>query len=173
VSGVRRFEAFPSKTKLMGLFVLNVAMVAMCVFCITLPQLKAQVAGWAGTLFFGSGLFVIPWAICRTSIPKIIMDDTGIHTRSSIGIVDWQDITGFRIDSIKGTRFLSVFVQDVDKYLDRMPAFTRKLAEAHPSLGVSEIALNFAGLTPGLADACRYLAERGYHVVQRSPSTRA
>ena len=159
---MRRFEAYPSKTKIAGLFLLNLAMITVCVFCITLPQWKAKIAGVAGVLFFGIGLYVLPRAWFRTALPSIAMDDMGIHTGTSMGVVDWDDVTGFRVDSIKGTKFISVFVNDVAKYLDRMPPLARRSAETHPSMGLSEITLCFVGLSPGLLDACHYLAERGY-----------
>jgi hypothetical protein len=126
---MHRFEAFPSRAKLFGLFLLTVVMVAVAAFCTTLPQIKAQVAGWAGVLFFGLGLFVFPRAMLRSKTPKIVMDEAGIHSGSSLGIIEWSDITGFRIDSVKSTKFLSVFVRDVSKYLDRMPTLARKSAQ--------------------------------------------
>lgn len=163
---MRRFEAYPSKAKLLGLFILNIAMVATCAFCVTLPELKAKVAGWAGIAFFGLGLIVIPRAFFRTSRPKIVMDDDGIHTGSSVGIIEWADIVAFRIDAIKGTKFISIFVDDKIKYLDRMPPLARKSAELHPQMGLSEFTLCFVGLSPGLDEACFYLEENGYNVVR-------
>lgn len=161
---MRRFEAFPSKAKIAGLFLLNLAMMAMFVFCITLPSLTAKIVGWAGALFCGIGLWVLPCAWFRTGVPRIVMDDAGIRTGSSIGIVEWGDAVAFRVDSINGTKFLSIFVHNLAKYLDRMPPRARRSAELHPSLGVSEITLCFVGLSPGLAEACYFLAERGYKV---------
>jgi hypothetical protein len=161
---MHRFEAYPSKTKIVALLLLTIAMVGMCAFCTTLPEIEAQIAGWAGVLFFGLGFIVFPLALLRAAAPRIVMDDVGIHTGSSIGVVDWGDVTAFRIDSIHGKKFLSVFVQNVAKYLERMPALARRAAQSHPDLGVSEIAVCFVGLTPGLPEACHHLAERGYKI---------
>ena len=161
---MRRFEAYPSRVKLLGLFLLNIALVAGSAFCTTLPGLDARLAGWAGVVFFGLGLIVIPHAWFRRSHPRIVMDDTGIHTGSSIGLVEWDDITGFRVDSIKGTKFISVLVHDEHKYLDRMPTLARRSAELHPAMGLSEITLCFTGLAPGLEEACRFLQEAGFDV---------
>ena len=163
---MRRFEAYFSKTKLLGLFLLNVAMIAMCAFCVTLPEWKAKIAGWAGIVFFALCLIVTVRAFFSTSRPKIVMDDDGIHTGSSIGIIEWADIVAFRIDAIKGTKFISIFVDDKVKYLDRMPPLARKSAELHPQMGLSEITLSFSGLSPGLDEACYYLEENGYKVVR-------
>lgn len=161
---MHQFEAYPSRAKLAGLFLLTVAMVATSWFCTTLPRIDAKIAGWAGVVFFSLGFIAIPRAWLRAATPRIVMDNAGIHTGTSQGLVAWEDITGFRIDEIQGTKFLSVLVRDVEKYLDRMPALARRTAETHPLLGVSEIAISFVGLSPGLAAACHHLAERGYKI---------
>lgn len=133
---MRRFEAFPSRLKIAGLLLLNVCMVAFAAFCTTHPAITARIAGWAGILFFGLGLVVLPRAFLFANTPKIVIDDSGIHTGSSLGHVEWDDITGFRVDSIRGTTFLSVLVVDVDKYLQRMSATARMSVQTHPHLGL-------------------------------------
>lgn len=160
----RTFRAYHSAAKLWGLFLLNGVMIAVCLFCLFLPRWDAQLAGGAGLLFFGWTLFVIPRRLWQTATPVIVMDDLGIQTGTAIGVVIWDDISTFRIDSIHGTRFISIFVQDTEKYLGRLSAVGRKAAEANRYLGFSEITLNFVGLSPGLDEACRYLSERGYRV---------
>ncbi|MEI8212366.1 MAG: STM3941 family protein [Planctomycetota bacterium] len=167
---MRRFEAYFSKTKLLGLFLMNMAMVAMCAFCVTLPEWKPRIAGWVGIVFFGLCMIVLLRAFFSTSRPRIVMDDDGIHTGSSIGTIAWEDIVAFRVDAVKGSKFISIFVDDKIKYLDRMPPLARKSAELHPQLGLSEITLSFAGLSPGLDDACYYLEENGYKVVRPGPA---
>lgn len=139
-------------------------MLAMCAFCATLPQLEAQIVGWAGVLFFGAALAVLLIAASRTAEPRVAIDHDGIHTGSAMGVVEWADVTGFRIDDVKGTKFLSVFVVDTRKYLERMHAVARKTAELNAYFGTSEIAISFVGLSPGLEEACDYLQEMGYHV---------
>jgi hypothetical protein len=164
---MRRFEACPSRPKIAALFLGNLLLTAAAAWCITQPQIQAKLAGVAGVLFFGIGLYVFPRAWFRAAVPKIIMDDDGIHTGSSLGTVEWDDVTEFRIDSIRGTKFLSIFVKDVSKYLDRMSPLARRSAQSHPLMGVSEITLCFTGLSPGLADACYYLRERGYEIITK------
>ena len=160
---MRPFEAYPSKAKLIGLLLLNVLMVATCVFCITLPELMAKIVGVIGVAFFGLGFVTIPKALFHTATPKIVMNEYGIHS-GSWGPMEWEDIVGFRIDAIKNTKFISVFVKDKNKYLDRMSPLLRKSVQIHPSLGLSEFTLTFVGLTPGMHEACTYLEELGYHI---------
>ena len=161
---MRRFEAYPSRAKLLGLLLLNVAMIGMCAFCVTLPELKAKLAGAVGIAFFVLCLFSFVKAIFQASRPRIVMDSEGIHTGSSIGTIEWADIVALRVDAIRGTKFISIFVEDKFKYLDRMPALARRSAELHPPMGLSELTLCFVGLSPGLDEACYYLEENGYVV---------
>lgn len=165
---MHRFEAYVSMAKLFWLLLLCIAMVAISAFCTTLPRLNAQLAGWAGVVFFGAGLIVIPFIAFRTSESRVIIDQDGIYTGSSIGLVEWRDISGFRIDSVKGTKFLSVFVVDKRTYLDRMSAMARKSVELHAYMGVSEIVVSFLGLSPGLEEACDFLREKGYDIPDSS-----
>lgn len=116
---MRPFEAYPSKAKLFSLLLLNVVMVAACVFCITLSELMAKVVGVIGVVFFGLGFVMIPKAMFQTATPKIVMDEQGIQA-GAWGAIEWEDIVSFRIDSIRNTKFISVFVKDKQKYLDRM-----------------------------------------------------
>jgi hypothetical protein len=156
------FEAYPSRSKLRNLLLLNGVMIAGAVLCITLPDLETQLAGWAGIAFFSLSFIVTARSWFRTSQPKIVIDDAGIHTGSSIGTIDWPDVTGLRIDSIKRIKLLSIYVLDKQKYLNRMPMLARAAAKLHPYLGCSELTINFVGLTPGIDDACRYLQKRGW-----------
>ncbi len=161
---MRRFEAFPSKSKIAGLLLIGSVLIATSVFCTTLPELYAKIAGWTGVIFFGLCQCAVGRRLFQTSVVKIAMDDAGIHTGSSQGVVEWSDVIGFRIDSLYGNKFLSIFVRDVEKYLARMPPLARQSAQTHPNMGLSEITLSFTGLTPGLSEACHYLAERGFQV---------
>lgn len=155
--------AYPSKAKLFGLLLLNVLMVSGCVFCITLPDLMPKIVGVIGVAFFGLGFITIPKALFHTATPKIVMNERGIHS-GPWGPIEWEDIVGFRIDSIKNTKFISVFVKDKNKYLDRMSPLLRKSVQIHSSLGLSEFTLSFVGLSPGLPEACTYLNELGYDI---------
>lgn len=161
---MRKFESFPSPVKLAGVFLLLLAAFMIFAFFTTVPVAKAQQIGWFGIVVLGLAMLALPFQLFRTSRPEIVMDDAGIHTGSLFGLINWDDVTGFRVDAIHGVKFLSIFVKDQQKYLERMPAIARSSAMRNPQLGFSEITLNFAGLSPGIEDACWFLGEIGYKV---------
>jgi hypothetical protein len=160
----RPFVAYPSRLKQAGLLLLTIAMVATCFFCTTLPRWDAQVAGWCGIVFFGLGLFILPYRMFQAETAAITIDDQGIHSNSKLGLIVWEDIVSCRVDAIHSNRFLSIFVRDPEKYLARLPALQRKSAITQRYLGLSEITLNFISLSPGLDEACQYLRERGIEI---------
>lgn len=161
---MRRFEAYPSKSKLLGLFLLGCTMVGISAFCVTRFEIKAIIAGVAGLVFFGFCTVVTVYRFFQSNTPQIVMDDTGIQTGNALGNIEWGDIVGFRVDEKNGNRFLSVFVFDKQKYLQRMSIMARKSAELNPLLGHSEIVIGFSGLSPGIEQACHYLQEKGFEV---------
>jgi hypothetical protein len=159
-----RFEAYPSRWKLVGFLLLNVAFVALGVLFTQHSDEVKQVLGWIAIIFFSYGFYAIPRKLLQPRGPRIVIDDAGIATGTSAGLVEWADVEGFRIGDIRGTKFLSIDVVDPEKYLARMPPLARKSAQLNPRFGLSEIALSFVDLTPGLAAACGHLRERGWDV---------
>jgi hypothetical protein len=119
-------------------------------FCTTIPNLKAQIAGWVGLVFFGLCFIAILAQLFRSG-PSVILDELGIHDlRSSFGTIQWADIVSLRIGSVRSQRFLCVEVRDASTYLSRLPIHKRLLAQANPSMGFPPITIGFAGLSPGL-----------------------
>lgn len=126
-------------------------------FCTTIPKLKAQIAGWAGLVFFGLCFIAILAQLFRSG-PSVILDEMGIHDlRSSFGTIPWADVVSLRIGSVKSQRFLCVEVLDPSTYLSRLPSHKRLLAQANPSLGFPPITIGFSGLSPGLDDVWSYV----------------
>jgi hypothetical protein len=58
---------------------------------------------------------------------------------------------------------LEVRLTDPAPLLARMTIYRHLMARANKSLGYPEIMLNFAGLTPGINEAIRYLDDR-FHI---------
>jgi len=150
-----------STSKTLGLVCLVIVMLGGSWFCTTLPELKAQIAGWAGLVFFGLGFFKILAQFFR-SAPSVILDEMGIHDlRSSFGPIPWADVVSLRIVSVESQRFLCVEVLDPSTYLSRLPShkrlLERLLAQANPSLSFPPITISFSGLSPGLDDVWSYV----------------
>ena len=77
--------------------------------------------GAAGMLFFGAtGVF--SFRKMFDPKPGLILDADGItdHTNaSSIGLIEWRDITAVRVSQVMSTRFLLIDVQDPEKYVNK------------------------------------------------------
>jgi len=161
---MRRFEAYPDRAKSLGLGFLSLLLVGMSAYCVAQPELMAKVAGAAGVIFFTACCFGWARKWLHPHHPQIVFDEHGISTGTPAGLVDWSDVVGFSIDSIKTTKFLSIHVDNVEKYLARMTPSAEHFARLNPQFGVSEIAITFVGLTPGLDEACYYLREYGFEI---------
>lgn len=126
-------------------------------FCTTMPKPDAQIAGWAGLVFFGLCFIAIVARLFRGG-PSVILNEFGIHDlRSSFGTIAWTDIVSLRIGSVRNQRFLCVEVLDPSTYLSRLRSHKRFLAQANSSLGFPPITIGFSGLSPGLDEVWRYV----------------
>lgn len=161
---MNRFEANPSRWKFGGILLLCLGFVGLGGVMTTLPGLHERIMGWVSIAICGPLFFVTSRTFLQPSKLRIVMDDDGIATGMFDGVIEWDDIDALRIDETHGLKSLSVFVKDKDKYLDRMPVRLRNAVMLHASMGLSEISLSFLGLTPGLAEACDYLRERGFDI---------
>ena|ERR1051326_4942081 len=150
---------YVSKGKMVGLLLLDLLMVAAAVFCTTLPELKAQLAGWAGLAFFGFGLVILGRQVFRQG-PEIKVDGHGItHHRWALGTIPWSDIERVWIGSVHSARFICMKLRDPDMYLHKLPAVQKKLAAMNQNLGFGDLHLGFQGMKPGLDEVWAYILE--------------
>jgi hypothetical protein len=146
-----------SISKTLGLACLGILMLGGSWFCTTLPELKAQLAGWAGLVLFGLCSVAIPLKLLRSG-PAVIVDESGIHDlRSSFGTIPWTDIASLWIGSVRSQRFLCIEVFDPNVYLSHLPVHKRLLAHANKSLGFPPITISFSTLSPGLDEVWSYI----------------
>ncbi|MBX7158583.1 MAG: hypothetical protein K1X66_09390 [Verrucomicrobiae bacterium] len=147
-----------SISKILGLACLGILMLGVSWFCTTLPNLKAQIVGWTGSVFFGLCFIAILAQLFRSG-PSVIVDEIGIHDlrSSTFGIIQWSDIVSLWIGSVSSARFLCVEVLDPSIYLLRLPSHKRLLAKTNPSLGFPLITISFSGLSPGLGEVWGYI----------------
>src|SRR5438132_1860074 len=134
---------YVSKGRIVGLWLLDVVMVGVAVFCTTLSELKAQLAGWAGLGLFGYGLIAIGRQFFRKG-PEITVDGRGItHRRWSMGTVPWSDVERVWVGSVHSTRFICVKLKDPGMYLHKLPSMHKKLAAINQNLGFGDLHLGF------------------------------
>jgi hypothetical protein len=90
------------------------------IFRITNPQI-IRIGGIAGILFFGAGCI---YGIKKLFDKKIglIIDSNGItdnSNASSIGLIEWNDISEIRIKQVMSTKFLLIDIVNPDKYIGK------------------------------------------------------
>lgn len=77
--------------------------------------------GLASTLFFGiCAIFIIKKLL--TTQQGLIIDENGIidySNATSIGLIEWNDITGFKIIEIASTKILIVKTSQPEKYIKK------------------------------------------------------
>lgn len=154
-------ECYRSKHKLLGFLILTIIMVGGSTFCTTLPDSALRLIGWIGVVFFGLGFVVIPAMYLRKG-PQVIINETGIEDfRLGVGMIRWDDIGSFSIDSVYSSRLLCIEVKNPQAYLSRMPIWKRALTKVNRSMGYSRFTISFSGLTPGLDDVWAFLKDQG------------
>ena len=150
-------QCYVSKRRSIGLLLLCAALVATSYFCTTIPKLEAQIAGWAGSVFFGMGVPVLCIQLFRTG-PQISIDSSGItHHRWKMGIIRWNEIDRVWVGSVRSARFLCVKLKDPTVFTERLPVHARKMATLNAGLGFGDLTLGFQGFSPGLKEVWNYL----------------
>jgi len=92
-----------------------------------------RIAGIVAVLFFGAvGVYGFRKLFDKTI--GLTIDENGITDNTnatSIGLIDWSDIIEIKTKQIMSTRFLLIFVNNSDKYLDRVNGFKQKLMKGN------------------------------------------
>lgn len=90
--------------------------------------------GLLAIVFFGLIAFITPTFLIR-NYPAIIINDKGIIDKSnlsSIGLIEWSDITGIRTKKVQSTSFLLIDTSDAEKYIGKAKTnFKRNLLKAN------------------------------------------
>lgn len=136
---MNRIEIPIGKTKILILMIGVFVFVILGIFLIITPDTfitilfrnpqLIRLAGVAGVLFFGAaGIFGLRKLFDKTI--GLIVDENGITDNtnaSSVGLINWTDITEIKTEQVMSTKFLLIFISNPDKYLNRVNGFKRKL----------------------------------------------
>jgi len=80
-------------------------------------------------LFFGAtGIYGVKKSFDKTI--GLIIDENGIFDNtnaSSVGLIEWCDITNISTEKVSSTKFLLIFTNNPGKYIDKAKGFKRKL----------------------------------------------
>lgn len=96
------------------------------------PQ-TIRIGGIAAVLFFGvAGVYGFRKLFDKTV--GLTIDENGItdnSNASSVGLIDWNDIVEIKTEQVMSTKFLLIFINNPDKYLERGNGFKRKLMQGN------------------------------------------
>ncbi|MBF4494630.1 hypothetical protein IR010_18975 [Flavobacterium sp. MR2016-29] len=95
-----------------------------------------RISGIASILLFGlAGIYgIIKLFDNRIGLT---VDENGITDNtnaSSVGLINWIDITEIKTEQIMSTKFLLIFTNNTEKYLDRVGSIRRKLMLANEKM---------------------------------------
>jgi len=127
-------------------------------WCTTQPQIKAQIAGWAGLVLFGGGsLIAIPRMLMHGG-PVVLIDQGGIDDRrGKLGKIEWTKVTRVWIGTIKSTEILCVALHDEEPYLAKLSGYARAVVRASKSMGFPMLTITFAGTDRSVREAIQYI----------------
>jgi len=138
-----------SPLKYIGFAVICAVFVVIGVLMLLFPrsgEWSEMLAGWSGVIFFGFGLIVFLRQILD-SRPRLVVDEQGIFDRTlSVGVIEWQDIEHAYLNSVVGNPFISLVLNNPEKYLQRAMSSQKKLARLNKYLGAETININLSGI---------------------------
>ena len=125
---------------------LSLIFVAAGIFILsTGNELRGKIIGWSCIIFFGLCLLVFLRQIFDHR-PRIIIDKNGIYDRTlGVGIIEWNDIKNAYLNSIMGNKFISLVLNNTEKYLQKTSKTKAKLAQYNSTLGFETININLSG----------------------------
>jgi len=130
-------------------------------FLVKNPQ-TIRFVGIAAVLFFGAAS-VYGFRKLFDKASGLIIDEKGITDNtnaSSVGLIDWIDITELKIEQVMSTRFLLIFINNPDKYLDRVNGFKRSLMKGNMKMYGTPLSITSNTLRYDLDDMFRLINNR-------------
>lgn len=122
------------------------------------PVLKWTV--WVvAALVYGTLVVVCFWLYFRRG-PQVVLNEEGIEDRrQALGVIPWEDIRWFAINTLHEVEFLSIEVADPDKYLARLTWWNRFGSSSLVRKGLPAIAISFVHLDPSLDEVWQFICK--------------
>ena len=126
-------------------------------------EMLNKVVAVTSILFFGTVCVTIPWKLFQNNM-GLIINDKGIIDKSnlsSIGLIEWADITGIRTEKVQKTGFFLIDTDKPEKYTDKANSkFKKRLLSGNNrmyktplSITVTILKVKFSDLEKLLIDA--------------------
>lgn len=135
------------------------------------PQI-IRIVGIVAVLFFGAaGIYGLRKLFDKSV--GLIIDNFGItdnSNASSVGLIDWSDILDIKTEQVMSTRFLLIFVDNPDKYLERVNGFKRKLMKANMKMYGTPLSITSNTLRYDFSDLERLIKEKLIEKKEKMPN---
>jgi hypothetical protein len=148
-----------SRTKNAGLLLLSLMFVAGGVYmALSADTSSERNIGWACAAFFGLGVIAAAGNLLRGGT-VFVFDLSGIKDESSGLLIPWSEVSGCQIISMRGTVLLGVSFKNPDQFLAQVSPAKQKLARFNERMGWGHWGFSFAGVSPGIKEAERFIRE--------------
>jgi hypothetical protein len=169
---MNKIEIPLSKTKILLLFIGALLFVILGTFFIITPDtfispifknLQAiRITGIVAVLFFGAvGAYGFRKLFDKTI--GLTIDENGItdnSNASSVGLIDWNDIVEIRSEQVASTKFLMIFTNNPDKYMERVNGFKRKLMQGNMKMYGTPLSITSNTLKYNFDDLQKLIIEK-------------
>jgi hypothetical protein len=135
------------------------------------PQI-IRIVGIVAVLFFGAAGIYGLRKIFDKSV-GLTIDDYGItdnSNASSVGLIDWSDILDIKTEQVMSTRFLLIFVDNPDKYLERVNGFKRKLMQGNMKMYGTPLSITSNTLRYDFDDLQRLIKDKLIEQKEKMPN---
>ena len=179
---MNRIEIPLSKTKISLLLAGALAFVILGVLFIVTPDTfvtnifrnpqTIRIVGIAAVIFFGAaGAYGLRKLFDKTI--GLIIDENGITDNtnaSSVGLINWTDITEIRTEEVMSTKFLLIFIDNPDKYLVKVNGFKRKLLKGNMKIYGTPLSITSNTLKYDFNDLEKLIINRFNEEKERMPN---
>lgn len=167
---MNKIEIPLSKTKILLTIGGSILFVVLGVYCITtmadeqarFNPMLVKAVGIASILFFGAaGVYGIKKLFDNKV--GLTIDDNGIidnTNATSIGLINWTDITEIRTEQVMSTKFLLIFTKDPDGILQKATGMKRKLMAANMKMYGTPLSITSTALKYDFNDLERLLKNK-------------
>lgn len=134
--------------------------------------LMNRIVGIASILLFGTGSVYGLRKLFDKSA-GLIIDDYGItdnSNASSVGLIDWCDISKIKAEQVMSSRILLIFVNNPDKYLERANGFKQKLMKGNMKMCGTPISITCNTLEYDFNDLERLIKEKLIENKEKMPN---
>ena len=121
-----------------------------------------RVVGFTSVLFFSAAFFYGMKKMFDNTI-GLIIDETGItdnSNASSIGLIKWADITEIRTEQVASTKFLLIYTDNPEEYLDKAKGFKRKLMQGNNEIYATPLSITSNTLKCDFNELKKLLSDR-------------